>query len=71
MEIDQMSCMLRISEFCHEHALSRAMFYKLLGQGKGPKVAKIGRRTFVSQESAQAWRRRMERETALSRKENA
>jgi len=55
--------MSSVAEFCHQHGISRGTFYKLAKEGRGPKTAKIGRRTLVSAESAAAWRSRMEQET--------
>lgn len=49
-----------IDEFCTDHRISRAMFYKLLAEGKAPRVMKVGSRTLISIEAAAAWRARME-----------
>jgi hypothetical protein len=46
-----------IDEFCVSHGISRAMFYKILSQGRGPRVMKVGTRTLISEEAAAAWRR--------------
>ena len=61
-----MSMMSSVAEFCHQHGISRGTFYKLLNEGRAPKAVKIGRRTLISSEAAQEWRRRMEREAAVS-----
>ncbi len=37
--------MFSVSEFCRDHRISRGTFYKLLADGRGPRIAKIGRRT--------------------------
>ena len=58
-----MVMMSSVAEFCHQHGISRGTFYKLAKQGLGPKTAKIGRRTLISTEAAEQWRRRMEQET--------
>ena len=42
------------------NGISRAMFYKLLKAGTGPKIMKVGERTLISSEAAAEWRRRME-----------
>jgi predicted DNA-binding transcriptional regulator AlpA len=60
-----MASMSSVSEFCHSHGISRGMFYKLLAEGRAPKAVKIGRRTLISCEAAEEWRRRMEREAAI------
>ena len=49
-----------IDSFCHRNGISRAMFYKLLKAGKGPRIMKIGSRTLISAEAAADWRRSME-----------
>ena len=59
-----MTMMSSVAEFCHQHGISRGTFYKLAKEGRAPKLAKIGRRTLISSESAAAWRARMERETS-------
>ena len=64
-----MNCMMTVNEFCQEHALSRAMFYKLLREGRGPKAVKLGRKTLVSGEAAQEWRRQLEREVPVAAQE--
>jgi predicted site-specific integrase-resolvase len=49
-----------IQTFCRSHGISRATFYNLQRRGEGPIVMKVGKRTLVSDEAAEAWRRRME-----------
>jgi excisionase family DNA binding protein len=61
-----MSMMFSVAEFCEAHRISRGTFYKLLGEGRGPTAVKIGRRTLISNEAAEDWRRRMEQEAAVS-----
>ena len=61
-----MTMMFSVSDFCHSHGISRGTFYKLLSEGRGPKAVKVGRRTLISSEAAEEWRRRMEREAAVS-----
>jgi predicted DNA-binding transcriptional regulator AlpA len=65
-EVAMASLMFSVTEFCRDHGISRGMFYKLLGEGLGPKAVKIGRRTLISSEAAQEWRRRMEQVAAIS-----
>jgi hypothetical protein len=50
-----------IDGFCRSHAISRSMFYKLLGAGLAPRVMCVGTHKRISKEAAQDWRR--ERET--------
>ena len=52
-----------VTDFCREHSISRGLFYRLLREGSGPRVIKAGRRTLVSYEAAEEWRRRMEHES--------
>ena len=55
-----MSATYSVQEFCREHGISRGLFYRLLREGQGPRVIKAGRRTLISQEAAEEWRRRLE-----------
>jgi predicted DNA-binding transcriptional regulator AlpA len=52
--------LISIKQFCADHGISRSFFYKLLQQGQGPRVTKLGTRSLVSAEAATAWRARME-----------
>ena len=53
-----------VYEFCHEHGdISKVFFYKLLKQGKGPRLMKVGRRTLITAEAAADWRKQMENES--------
>jgi predicted DNA-binding transcriptional regulator AlpA len=49
-----------IDQFCASHNISRALLYKLLKAGNGPRVMKIGTRTTISAEAAAEWRHQME-----------
>jgi hypothetical protein len=49
-----------VPEFCEAHGISRALFYILQREGRGPRVMKCGRRTLIAREAAEAWRRQME-----------
>jgi predicted DNA-binding transcriptional regulator AlpA len=49
-----------IREFCCQHGISRALLYKLLQAGNGPKIIKVGRRTLITNEAAEEWRRSRE-----------
>ena len=49
-----------VTEFCRDHGISRGLFYNLMRDGLGPRTMKVGRRTLISCEAAQEWRRRME-----------
>jgi hypothetical protein len=58
-----MSSMLSIPAFVAQHAISRSLFYKLVKEGRGPRLTKVANRTLISAEAAAEWRARMERET--------
>jgi predicted DNA-binding transcriptional regulator AlpA len=58
-----MPSMLSVPAFIADHGISRSLFYRLLKEGRGPRLTKIARRTLVSSEAAAEWRARMERET--------
>ena len=53
--------------FCLTHGLSRRKFYYMLKAGEGPRLMKCGRRTLISIEAAQRWRRARERVVTTSR----
>src|SRR6266852_6227876 len=54
---------MSVEEWCAARRLSRAMFYKLLRQGKGPQTYLVGTRRFISHEADAAWQSAMEAET--------
>ena len=56
-----------VARFCQSHGISKATFYNLIREGHGPATMKVGRRTLISRESAEVWRRRMEAATAGTR----
>jgi predicted DNA-binding transcriptional regulator AlpA len=58
-----MSGMLTIPAFVAEHGISRSLFYRLVREGRGPRLTKIATRTLISAEAAAEWRARMEAET--------
>ncbi len=52
---------LTIDEFCSAHGnIARSFFHKLVNQGEGPRLLKIGRRTMITLEAAEEWRKRNE-----------
>ena len=53
-----------VPEFCAAHRISRASFYVMARDGRGPRIFKAGRGTLISREAADEWRRRMETEAA-------
>lgn len=50
-----------VPEFCLEHRISRSLLYKLLQQRNGPRIMKVGKRTLITIEAAEAWRRSLEK----------
>jgi predicted DNA-binding transcriptional regulator AlpA len=53
-----------VDEFCQAERISRVLFYKLLKEGRGPRVMKLGARTTISPSSRAEWHARMEAESA-------
>lgn len=52
---------MTIEEFCEASGgISKSYFHKLVNEGSGPRLMKVGRRTFVTAESAAEWRRAQE-----------
>lgn len=49
-----------VAQFCAAHNITKVFFYKLLKQGRGPRIMKVGTRTLISVEAAADWRSRME-----------
>jgi predicted DNA-binding transcriptional regulator AlpA len=45
-----------IDEFCAAHRISRAMFYKLGKQNRGPRLKHVGKRVIITDEAAAEWR---------------
>jgi hypothetical protein len=57
-----------IADFCRQHGgMSEAFFHKLISDGDGPRLMRVGGRTMVSVEAAAAWRRAHEAETLTKR----
>lgn len=52
-----------IQQFCNAHSISRALFYKLIKEGTGPRIAKLGRKRIITRESAAEWRKQIENAT--------
>ena len=60
MEVRQSPDSYTIAEFCHSHGISKSFFYILMKTGRGPGSYTLGRRRYISKESAAAWRYQME-----------
>lgn len=53
-----------VPQFCSAHGgISKSFLYKLIKDGVGPRLMKIGRRTLISAEAAAEWRAKMEAAT--------
>lgn len=50
-----------VAEFCASYSISKALLYKLWREGFGPAHFKLGRRTLISAEAAEAWQRSLEK----------
>jgi len=51
---------LSVAEFCRSYGVSKSTFYKMVRDGVGPKLMKLGDRTLISIEAVDEWRRRLE-----------
>ena len=49
----------RVRDFCASHGISPVTFYKLVAEGQGPRITRIGGGTFVSADDAAEWRTKM------------
>jgi hypothetical protein len=58
-----MSNLMSIAVFAAEHGISRSLLYRLLAEGRGPRITKVHGRTLISSEAAQDWRLKMEAAT--------
>jgi len=52
-----------VADFCVDNGISRSLFYRLVQEGRGPRLTKVGRRTLIGSEAAAEWRARLERDT--------
>lgn len=55
-----------VAQFCEGHDITKVLFYKLLKEGRGPRIMKVGTRTLISAEAAADWRREMEEGAQVS-----
>lgn len=51
-----MSTLYTVTEFCREHRICRATFYRLVRVGVAPRLMRIGRRVFITPEAIAEWR---------------
>jgi hypothetical protein len=59
---DTPAAVYSVNEFCRAHRCSRATLYNWCNAGIGPRLMRVGGRTYISVEAAADWRR--EREAA-------
>jgi len=55
-----------IKQFAQAHGLSESMVFKLMRDGRGPRLLRLGRRTLITVEAAAEWRAAHERATAAA-----
>jgi hypothetical protein len=55
-----------IAEFCEAYGIAIRTYFNLRDEGKGPREMRLGRRVLISVESALAWAREREEETAAA-----
>jgi hypothetical protein len=53
-----------LDAFLQSHSLTRRVFYSLMRRGEAPETLVIGRRRYVSDTAAAAWRERYTRQQA-------
>ena len=51
---------LSLNQFCKAYGISRSYFYKLKDQNKAPTTYNMGKKIFISIESAEAWHETMQ-----------
>jgi hypothetical protein len=58
-----------IRQFCEAHNLSVDTFFRMARAGNGPQTMRVGGRTLISVEAAEAWRRERERASHAARQQ--
>ena len=56
-----------VDEFCQAERISRVLFYKLLKEGRGPRIMKVGNRTTISPAARVEWHALMEAQAATGK----
>ena len=56
-----------IPEFCTRNRISQSFYFLIQKNGIGPRVMRVGKRTLISREAAEDWRREREAESAQPR----
>jgi hypothetical protein len=51
---------MSIAVFCERHCISRALYFKMQTEKRGPRVFRIGAKVLISREAAAEWRRQRE-----------
>lgn len=65
-QVSVTQCAFSVAQFCAAHGFTKVFFYKLLKQGLGPRIMKVGARTLISVEAAAEWRRAMEQSSSAA-----
>lgn len=60
-----------VSEAARQVGVSRSQLYKMIGEGRGPTIRKIGRRSIVVASDLNAWVAALPRVSASPRSEEA
>jgi excisionase family DNA binding protein len=53
-----------LDTFARRHGISLSHVYKLINEGRGPQLMRLGARVLVTREAAEKWRRQQEERTA-------
>jgi hypothetical protein len=53
-----------ITTFCTALEISRALYFKLQREGRGPRTVRFGAKVLITPPAAREWLERMERESA-------
>ena len=52
--------MLTVSDFCSQHRISKAFYYRLKRENRGPRETKINSKTLITKENAADWREQLQ-----------
>lgn len=55
-----------IEQFCQAHGFSKAHYFNIAREGKGPRIMRVGSRVLISREAAADWRRACEQVEAVA-----
>jgi predicted DNA-binding transcriptional regulator AlpA len=60
MDTDVVPRALTVDAFCRAYGIGRSTLYRMIKGDAGPRTMKVGRRTLISVEAADEWRRQLE-----------